>query len=90
MSKPETQLSSHAKRLLRERLFGGREAAPCCFCRRRLSRKTATLEHVVPRSEGGGWDLDNLRLSCEGCNNERGVEDFAAYRAKVRARMGKP
>lgn len=32
----------------------------------------ATLDHVVPRSAGGPNRLDNLVLSCQPCNEERG------------------
>ena len=30
--------------------------------------KAATIEHVLPRSKGGGDDLGNLRLCHVGCN----------------------
>lgn len=30
-----------------------------------------TIEHLVPLGAGGTNDLDNLRLSCRACNNER-------------------
>jgi 5-methylcytosine-specific restriction endonuclease McrA len=30
--------------------------------------KAATIEHLVPRSKGGTWALDNLRLCHVGCN----------------------
>jgi hypothetical protein len=29
------------------------------------------VEHVVPRSRGGETRLDNLALSCQGCNNRK-------------------
>lgn len=31
----------------------------------------ATIEHLIQRSQGGTNDLDNLRLACRRCNNER-------------------
>lgn len=33
-----------------------------------------TLEHVVPLSHGGTWDLMHLALACFGCNNSRGSD----------------
>jgi 5-methylcytosine-specific restriction endonuclease McrA len=33
----------------------------------------ATIEHVVPLSQGGGNLLSNLMGACEPCNNERSV-----------------
>ncbi len=78
--------NSHQKRRLKEKLFGGRRCAPCCFCRRELTMSSSTLEHVIPLSHGGGWDKENLRLSCGSCNNERGNEDFAKFRDKKRGK----
>ena len=28
-----------------------------------------SIEHIMPRASGGTDDLDNLALSCQGCNN---------------------
>lgn len=77
--------SSHQKRALKRRLFGGRESRPCCFCRRVLTFALATLEHVIPLSKNGGWNLENIRLSCGVCNHERAAEDFDEFRKKKRA-----
>lgn len=76
--------NSPNRRKLKHKLFGGRETAPCCFCRCRLTMASATLEHVVPMSQGGGYNIENLRLSCQGCNLSRGDQPFSAYRDKVR------
>lgn len=27
--------------------------------------------HIIPLSKGGTYDLDNLALSCQGCNNRK-------------------
>jgi hypothetical protein len=32
----------------------------------------ATIDHLVPRSRGGGSDVANLRLAHRRCNNQRG------------------
>jgi 5-methylcytosine-specific restriction endonuclease McrA len=45
---------------------------------------SATLEHVRPLSEGGSWQLDNLRLSCKSCNQERKTIPFDEWRKAVR------
>ena len=29
------------------------------------------VDHVVPRSRGGATDMDNLALSCSGCNSHK-------------------
>jgi hypothetical protein len=32
----------------------------------------ATLEHIWPRTHGGGNDLPNLAIACASCNREKG------------------
>jgi len=33
----------------------------------------ATLEHILPRSEGGSSHLENLAISHDFCNNQRHI-----------------
>lgn len=76
--------NSYQKRRLKLRLFNGalHKAKPCCFCRRSLAFEVATLEHVVPLSKGGSWEIENLRISCKCCNSDRANEDFSVYKKK--------
>ena len=72
--------NSKQKRALKERLFE-RDGERCCYCKRKLKFQYATLEHVVPLSQGGSWNISNLLLACRRCNFNRGdmsVEDFKA------------
>ena len=41
----------------------------CRYCGERLTPDTATLDHFIPQSKGGGHDMDNLRSSCLMCNS---------------------
>ena len=51
----------------------------CSRCNRYLSLKSGprgdergpSIDHIVPRSQGGGDDLANLRLAHWGCNRAR-------------------
>ena len=79
--------NSTQRRALREKLFKGRDTEKCCFCRRTMTRGTATLEHVIPLSNDGNWSEGNLRLSCESCNSERGAQPFDAFRKAKRERI---
>ena len=54
----------------------------CVYCRvtltwevkhRRLALTCATLEHIVPRVDGGADHIRNLAVSCHRCNNLRGM-----------------
>lgn len=49
-------------------------ASECCeFCQSQaiFSPDPFSVEHIIPRSKGGGNDLDNLAFSCQGCNNRK-------------------
>jgi 5-methylcytosine-specific restriction endonuclease McrA len=41
----------------------------------------ATLDHLIPRAEGGRTVADNLALACHACNNARGAASVEAFRA---------
>ena len=50
---------------------------PCCYwCGKPLSLSEQTLEHMIPRSKGGGNNLENLRLACRQCNSSRRNNPF--------------
>ena len=52
-------------------------AAGCCeYCQSQVDYATQTfaVEHIVPREKGGATTLDNLALSCQGCNNHKFVK----------------
>lgn len=72
----------------------GRDGKRCFWCnivtikRRRtrggnLPRDTATLDHVIPISDGGSNDTENLVLACVGCNGRRKNMDFIAFGIRV-------
>ena len=44
----------------------------CVYCGRRKF-SSLTLEHLVPRSQGGGSVIANLVAACIDCNRERGT-----------------
>jgi len=67
-----------------------RDGGRCVYCgvdthrlAKGLSRSPslATLDHVVPRSQGGALSPANLVLACQACNNRRGVMDAEEFRA---------
>ncbi|MFH1924635.1 MAG: HNH endonuclease signature motif containing protein [Planctomycetota bacterium] len=47
-----------------------RAAGRCEYCRMHQALQGATfhVEHVVPRSQGGASNLENLAWACPGCN----------------------
>lgn len=42
-----------------------------CWSQRELSHDDFSIEHILPRAAGGADSLDNLALSCQGCNNRK-------------------
>lgn len=44
----------------------------CAWCGVRLTNKMVTLDHIFPYSLGGRSVIQNLCLSCQPCNIERG------------------
>jgi len=53
------------------RRLAERDGLICHWCHRPLTLTTATIEHLRNRSDGGSNALQNLRLACAPCNNER-------------------
>jgi HNH endonuclease len=64
----ENRVTSQQKKLVAER------AAGCCeYCRSqvRFAIQPFSIEHIIPKSQGGETTLDNLAFSCQGCNNHK-------------------
>jgi hypothetical protein len=54
----------------------------CCYCGKRFGRSAssiATLEHILPQSLGGEWEIDNLAVACGRCNSTRGSEIWPVH-----------
>lgn len=69
-----------------------RDPPLCVWCHRDIgdhrAEFEASMDHVMPRHEGGAYDPDNLVPSCKPCNIERGamtVLQYLAHRAKQAA-----
>lgn len=56
----------------------------CCWCGCKMVPEpmqcnSVTVEHILPRSQGGSNEMDNLAAACHRCNNKRGtltIDDF--------------
>ena len=49
-----------------------RDGHTCQYCGARMVAGDLTMDHVVPRSRGGGNTWENLVTSCFPCNNRKG------------------
>lgn len=39
-----------------------------------------TMDHVIPRSKGGGHDMDNVVAACHRCNSKKYTKDVDLFR----------
>lgn len=65
---PESRVTSEQKKKVAER------ARHCCeYCRSqaRFAIQAFSVEHIIPKSQGGKTTLENLALACQGCNNHK-------------------
>lgn len=49
-----------------------RDGFTCQYCGLRISMRTGTRDHVLPRSRGGRDVLSNVVTACHGCNAAKG------------------
>jgi 5-methylcytosine-specific restriction endonuclease McrA len=58
---------------------------PCWICGEHVVHADATLEHILPRSEGGSSHLENLAISHDFCNNQRHIHGTTPDRKRPAA-----
>ena len=66
---PEQRISAELRQQVTERAEGS-----CEYCRSqaaRYAKQPCSVEHIIPRANGGLSMLENLALACEGCNNHK-------------------
>ena len=69
----------------KHQLFGKQEGR-CGGCGVAFPFRNFTVDHVVPRSQGGSDHFDNLQLLCGACNSVKGDRPHAALIATLRDR----
>jgi 5-methylcytosine-specific restriction endonuclease McrA len=65
------KLPSAAVKLNRRNLFA-RDQNRCQYCGRRYPTSELSLDHVIPRSQGGNNTWDNIVCACIHCNVKKG------------------
>lgn len=56
-----------------------RSRVRCHYCRRWLASRRATIDHAIPKSRGGTYDLENLRRACGECNKRKGSKTAVEF-----------
>jgi 5-methylcytosine-specific restriction endonuclease McrA len=67
-----------------------RDNFKCQYCNAELTAKEATLDHVVPRSQGGKTTWNNIVCACAACNRRKGGRTPKEAHMKLRAKPTKP
>ena len=49
-----------------------RDGGICVYCSQKVSLSNFTIDHVIPRSQGGKTAWENVVTACMGCNNRKG------------------
>lgn len=61
-----------------------RDGLGCCYCGAGIEDGIRlTLDHLIPRSEGGTNDAQNLVTACHRCNSVRGTRDWRVFTVSV-------
>ena len=79
-SKPESERPYNCT-FNKEHLFG-KQRGNCAFCRRFLEYGLFEVDHITPRSKGGGNELANLQLLCSECNRKKGTRSMYEFKEK--------
>lgn len=56
----------------------------CSYCNKKLTQKSWSIDHVIPKSKGGTRDLSNLVPCCKGCNSLKGAMPVGAFIKKFK------
>ena len=62
------EITARQKELINEK---ARSCCEYCWSQLKFSPDPFSIEHIIPLSKGGTYDLDNLALSGQGCNNRK-------------------
>ena len=76
------KLPQQEVKLNRRNLYA-RDGARCQYCGRHFSMKELTLDHVVPRVQGGEQSWENLVVACVRCNARKGGRTPAQAHLKL-------
>jgi 5-methylcytosine-specific restriction endonuclease McrA len=65
------RMPKHTVKFNRRNIFA-RDNNQCQFCGKKFPTSELSLDHVVPRSQGGGSTWENIVCACVACNVKKG------------------
>jgi 5-methylcytosine-specific restriction endonuclease McrA len=57
-----------------------RDMYQCQYCGEVFDHKELTLDHVIPRAEGGKTTWENSVTACKSCNHKKGIKNWKPMR----------
>lgn len=80
-------MATRKKSYLWDRVFlaDGQPVVCCHWCGRPMHSREATIDHVLPLSNGGTNDHENMVLACGSCNAQRNREQQRQDRSLMKA-----
>jgi len=76
-------------RFSRRNLFA-RDKQSCQYCGQQLTLSQMSLDHVVPRSQGGNTNWENIVCCCVKCNTTKGGRTPGQARMQLQRQPRKP
>ncbi|MBC6400613.1 MAG: HNH endonuclease [Ekhidna sp.] len=70
---------------VKEKLFEQQEGL-CGGCKEEFNIYNFEIDHIIPKSKGGGDYYENYQLLCENCNRIKGDRPMEYLRIKIKAR----
>ena len=68
-------------------LLYGKQSGQCGGCMVMFQKRNLTIDHIVPKKNGGPDHVDNLWLLCGACNSSKGTKSQAEF-LKERVKRG--
>ncbi len=62
----------------------GHQNGKCAACKIKFEIQHLEIDHFVPRSQGGGHELENLQLLCSNCNRKKGNRPMEYLMARLK------
>lgn len=72
------------------RYIFARDEKECQYCGSVLAYDMSTVDHVIPKSNGGAWSWENLVLCCKPCNSKKANKDYKDVGLELRNKPKAP
>ncbi len=82
-----TEAQAPPKPTSHKHLLYGQQEGRCAMCSTITLFNAMEVDHIVPRAEGGGDELENLQLLCRPCNATKGTSEDSEAKANMLAEL---